>query len=717
MGLLDLLQQGKTTLSAGSFPGDTPINDPQSGFVQSTSPTNTYSSETIGQPDNGSVLANTLSNTVLDNTNPDSTTTTPFPQSSTNYPEFVTGKFGYAPHSFTFPYSAYNNGIYTYLSTNYYNNIIDDDPNGTNPQIQTLSQTSLDNTNPNSTSATVNPLSVDTIYPYFARGKWKANALPFSQIWGANFIYNDNYVSNQLDTLSQTSLDNTLLARAETTDPIPNVDSAPNEYITMGNLPPQVGMGMFGFGPGQYNSNYNWLGGYYSQNNYNNIIVTSDNPLVIYTPQSGLSINNNGTAVFSLSNNSQFNQTYLGDIGFPDNVTGNWGNNPNVFQQYYSPSNTYLGDIQQYGGVHPENELSRTSLDNTNSENWSNMVPDSTAYPNHYPALVKGEFNGAPSQYVSPYNSSSTYLDSVPIQTDNSPQIPTLSNSALDNTGSSAATTTIPDYISYPNYYPTLVSGEFNGAPSQYVTPYNSDNPYLNSVPIQTSTSPQSVSLENTGLDLDNPEHASTTTTPDSLTYPNHYPAIETVNLAGFGGPEQYVTNWNPTRTYLDNFNFNLNNSVQLTYTGSNLDNSSNGASTISHVTPPVSEYIPNTYPSIPYVHLGKFNGSPFQYTTPYSPSNSYMQTYDSVVNQNTNTQVNTLDKTGLDVDNSDALPSSLLLAPTNPDTITSYPAIAGVNLGATGSAANQFNQTYKPSNTYWGVYQNNRSLFDALIA
>jgi hypothetical protein len=34
MNLLERLQQGQTLLSAGSFPGDTPINDPQSGFVQ-----------------------------------------------------------------------------------------------------------------------------------------------------------------------------------------------------------------------------------------------------------------------------------------------------------------------------------------------------------------------------------------------------------------------------------------------------------------------------------------------------------------------------------------------------------------------------------------------------------------------------------------------------------------------------------------------------------
>jgi hypothetical protein len=72
MGLLELLQQGQTQLSAGSFPGDAPINDPQSGFVQDNSIYNSYEDETIGQPNNGSKLANTLDDTALDITDFDS---------------------------------------------------------------------------------------------------------------------------------------------------------------------------------------------------------------------------------------------------------------------------------------------------------------------------------------------------------------------------------------------------------------------------------------------------------------------------------------------------------------------------------------------------------------------------------------------------------------------------------------------------------------------
>ena len=73
MGLLELLQRGQTILSAGSFPGDTPINDPQSGFIQDNSPTHTYyGDETVGQPNNGSDLIKRL---VFFNASPSSSLT------------------------------------------------------------------------------------------------------------------------------------------------------------------------------------------------------------------------------------------------------------------------------------------------------------------------------------------------------------------------------------------------------------------------------------------------------------------------------------------------------------------------------------------------------------------------------------------------------------------------------------------------------------------
>ncbi len=49
MGLKQLLEQGQTLLSVGSFPGDVPINDPQSGFIQENSSIHTFSHNQIGK--------------------------------------------------------------------------------------------------------------------------------------------------------------------------------------------------------------------------------------------------------------------------------------------------------------------------------------------------------------------------------------------------------------------------------------------------------------------------------------------------------------------------------------------------------------------------------------------------------------------------------------------------------------------------------------------
>ena len=112
MGLKQLLEQGQTTLSAGSFPGDTPINDPQSGFVQQNSPDNTYEDEVIGTPNNGSTLVNTLGSTALDNTQPLFDTSTLPPNTITDYPALTSGEFNGASTQYQTVYSPNN----TYLN-------------------------------------------------------------------------------------------------------------------------------------------------------------------------------------------------------------------------------------------------------------------------------------------------------------------------------------------------------------------------------------------------------------------------------------------------------------------------------------------------------------------------------------------------------------------------------------------------------------------------
>lgn len=436
MGLIELLQQGQTILSAGSFPGDTPINDPQSGFIQSTSPTNTYSDGTVGQPDNGSTLATTLNNTALDNTNNSSTTSTGVPSPNTYFPVNAKGRYGLAPYVFNPNY----NPSYTYLS-----------------------------------------------------------------LAGPNFTWHNN------------------------------------------------------------------------------------------------------------------------------------------------------------------TELEQTSLDNTDSNKIS--------------------------------------------------------------------ATPIPNDLTYPNYYPAMEDvnlGSFNGAPSTdptYSTPYNTNNTYLNSVPIQDPNSPQLPTLGETGLDLEDATYAPTAIVPNSTSYPNNYPALSGVNLAGIGAPKQYSTNWRQNNNYLNNFGSSLHSSL---FGISNLDNASSttssplianqidvnnnfniifassltgaGTSIASNTPPPVTSTSPTNYPALQHVYLGEFNGAPSQYNTIYNADRTYLQNYNTITNPTTNPQTNTLDETGLDVENSDALPTSLLFAPTNPDDITVYPA-ENVTSNSTGGAPHRFEQLWRPAKRYYNDY------------
>jgi len=119
MGLKQLLEQGQTQLSVGSFPGDTPINDPQSGFVQENSSRYTYENEIIGQPNNGSILINTLDETSLDTTDSNPQGFNLNTDTITVYPaENVTGVTGSAAHNYNQVWSS-TNAYYKYMKENY----------------------------------------------------------------------------------------------------------------------------------------------------------------------------------------------------------------------------------------------------------------------------------------------------------------------------------------------------------------------------------------------------------------------------------------------------------------------------------------------------------------------------------------------------------------------------------------------------------------------
>jgi hypothetical protein len=214
----------------------------------------------------------------------------------------------------------------------------------------------------------------------------------------------------------------------------------------------------------------------------------------------------------------------------------------------------------------------------------------------------------------------------------------TLDNTGLDTTNFSQTTGTPPPTYDWVTNYPPLAKGEFNGTPSLYGLAYTAENTYLDNVPIQDPNSPQLPTLAQTGLDNNDTISEPTTITPNSVSYPNNYPSLVS----------------------------------------------------------------------------GEFNGAPSQYQTIYNPNSTYLDQYNSIVNV-ANPQIDSLNKTGMDVE--DLEYENTTFTPPNPDNITTYPAIVGINLGVTGSGAKPFYQTFTPSNTYWDKYQTNRSLFDRILA
>jgi hypothetical protein len=709
--ITDLLQQGQTGLSAGSFPNDTPINDPQSGFIQTNSPTNTYyGDETVGQPNNGSDLINTFSNTALDTTNFNDTTGIAGPTYDwvTNYPSLVKGKFNAAPSLYNLTYNS---------STTYLNNVPIQSENS--PQLPTLSSSSLDNTSSNAPTTIVpDSISYPNNYPTITDvylGEFRGAPSPYETIYNPDNTYLVDVPiqtsnSPQIPTLDQTSLDNANTGNVSTTNPVPNANTFPNNYPTP---TPQIGMGKFGLQPNQYVTIWAPNNKYYSQNNYDNIVTNSGNPLVNYMNLTGLTLDPNSFASFIQT--YPFNQTYLGNPGFPLFVTGQFNGAPSIFQGTYDAGNTYLNTVPIQSENSPQTDtFSKTGLDNTNAfADVTTFIPNSNSAPNNYPEIESvnlGPLNGAPNNYQSIYNANNTYLGSVSDDINNI-ETNTLGQTGLDNNNLSSAQTAItPNSTTYPNNYPSLVSGEFNGGPSPYITFYDSENTYLNTTPIQNITSPQLNTLDQTGLDLSNSGASQTTIVPNNESYPNDYPAIGGVNLGTFNGaPSQYQTTYTSTNTYLDSVPIDSDNSRQkdtILAGETGLDNTI--PQFLLTTIPPNSITSPTIYPSIPQVSLGEFNQAPSQYETIYNPNNTYLDQYGSIIDENfngSNPQVSSLKRTGMDVENE--LYDEVAIFPPNPDTITVYPAenVTSNTVNNTGDAPNRFKQLWRPGRRYYNDY------------
>jgi hypothetical protein len=261
MGLKQLLLQGQTTLSVGSFPGDTPINDPQSGFVQDNLPNDTYVDETFGQPNNGSALINTLDNTGLDNTVTSYDTSTPPPPVNTDYPQLSRGEFGGVYNNYNQVYGPNN----TYLSS-----VSIEDTNS--PQLNTLDKTSLDNTNQSSISniPIPNNISSPTDYLPIVSGEFGNAPSQYESQYNASNTYLSTVGTisvpannNQVYSLDNTGLDN-LNSNFDPTTFKPNNISSPTNY---GNISPSpnIKLGEYGGAPSQYSDEYSPANTYLNQ--------------------------------------------------------------------------------------------------------------------------------------------------------------------------------------------------------------------------------------------------------------------------------------------------------------------------------------------------------------------------------------------------------------------------------------------------------------------
>ena len=187
---------------------------------------------------------------------------------------------------------------------------------------------------------------------------------------------------------------------------------------------------------------------------------------------------------------------------------------------------------------------------------------------------------------------------------------------------------------------------------------------------------------------------------PDSLTYPNVYPAIQNVSLGAFNGePSQYESLYNPNSTYLDTYNTvtnddtnPLNNNLNL----SGLDNTYPFESSPTAI-------VPTDDTTYPVFSTGQWRGASQLFTQKYGPStNQYYPPF--VTTSNTDLlsqQYDSLPKTGLDIDNENAIPTTDVVV--NPDNITVYPTSNVTSI--TGSAPQPFNQVWKPVKKYYNDY------------
>jgi hypothetical protein len=298
--------------------------------------------------------------------------------------------------------------------------------------------------------------------------------------------------------------------------------------------------------------------------------------------------------------------------------------------------------------------------------------------------------NDATSQFTQKYNSTKTYLSTtLGLEDRGSEVVNSLDQTNLDD----------PINTDLITQYPQFTQGPFGGASTPFSQQWAEENGYASN----SNSDGQIDSLSLSGLDIENPSSAETTDNPLINT---DYPELSTGEYNG--ASTQFTQKYTPSKTYLSDINSLKSvttNPQTNTLDETGLDNT-NPLFAPTTIVPNAISY-PTEYPYIsPQVSLGEFYGAPSQYIQSFTPTKTYLDNYNSIKNDTTNSQINSLEDTALDIENIDALPSALLFAPTNPDTVTVYP---GRNVtGVTGSAPQSFNQVWKPTNEYYSYMKEN---------
>jgi hypothetical protein len=626
-------------LSTGEY------NSVSTQYTQVYGPNNTY----LNTYD-PNVQPNSLDETGLDIENIGLISTTVAPSTNTAYPNLASGEFGGQSNNF--------NQIYTPTST-YLNTF---NPN-TQPNTIIQGQTGLDNINPLSSPTTTVPID-PTQYPNQATGEFGSNSNQYSSQYGPNNTYENNYVNNPVNfdtlqptTLDETGLDNTNSNAAPTT----TTPADPTQY-------PQFTQGEFNSAPNLYNQIWGPTNQYII--NYNPNVQ----PDTIIQGQTGLDNINPVSAPTTTVPNTPTN--------YPNQSTGEFGGASSQYTSPYGPNSTYENNY--INNVVNFDTLQTTTLDETGLDNTNNSFAPTTVTPNtttQYPQFVQGEFNGAPTQYNQIWNLNNPYI----INYNPNTQPSTLGQTGLDTDDPNfVPTTTTPSTVTQ---YPSVSTGEFGGGSTQYSQIYNSNNTYLNNVPVEDPNSPQLSTLSQTGLDTENQNAAPTTVTPNTVT---QYPSLVSGEFST--GASQYTQNYGPNSTYL---NSNFTNAQVGTLDLTGLDNT-DVSSLPTTVTPTSVPASPQILP--PQTFMGEFGGAPSQFTPQYSPNigQGYLNNLNTIISNAGNPQISALNETGLDIEDPSAAPTTYVVP--GIDNTTTYPTNA---TGEYNGPATPYGQTYTPEVTY----------------